>query len=129
MILNRHKLLSNRKLLGKWGEKYSEKYLNQKGLKTLTRNFSCNTGELDIIMVDIDKSIVFVEVKTRKNENFVPIEQVITFKKKKRMSSAAQYFLMKNNIHDRPYRFDVVTLVLGESGKPIIRHFENAFVL
>jgi len=79
-------------------------------------------------MVDNDGGIVFVEVKTRTNEDFSPSESAITGAKKTRMIRAARYFLASNNITERPFRFDVVTIVLGEKTTPQIRHYENAFV-
>jgi len=128
LLLNRHKLLADAKLLGRWGEKRCEKYLKSKGLKTLARNFSCKTGEIDLIMVDIDSSIVFVEVRTRAAETFEPPESSITAPKKARLFRTARYFLATHNIEDRPFRFDVVTIVLGQTGQPTIKHYKNAFV-
>ncbi len=128
MLTNRRKLLANSKLLGQWGEKRCERFLKRKGLKNLARNFSCKTGELDLIMVDSDRAIVFVEVKTRADESFSPSESAITSAKKTRMLRAARYFLSIHNIENRPFRFDVVTIVLGQKGRPQIRHYENAFV-
>ena len=126
--MNKRKLLADRKLLGRWGEKRCERFLKRKGLKTLTRNFSCKTGEIDLIMVDSDRTMVFVEVKTRADESFGSSESAVTSAKKARMIRAARYFLATQNIEDRPFRFDVVTIVLGEKGPVQIRHYENAFV-
>jgi len=128
LLLNRRKLLADAKLLGRWGEKRCEKYLKSKGLKKLTRNFSCKTGEIDLVMVDIDSSIIFVGVKARADEDFGPAESVITPAKKARLFKTARYFLATHNIEDRPFRFDVVTIVLGQTGPAQIRHYENAFV-
>jgi putative endonuclease len=128
LLVNKRKLLADRKLLGRWGEKRCERFLKRKGLKTLTRNFSCKTGEIDLIMVDSDRTMVFVEVKTRADESFGPSESAVTSAKKTRMIRAARYFLATNKIEDRPLRFDVVTIVLGEKGRPQIRHYKNAFV-
>jgi Holliday junction resolvase-like predicted endonuclease len=44
------------------------------------------------------------------------------------MLRTARYFLAANEIEDRSYRFDVVTIVTGEKGPAQIRHYENAFV-
>ena len=74
LFFNRNKLLADIKLLGKWGERQCEKFLKRKGFKTLTRNFTCKAGEIDLVMVDSDRSIVFVEVKTRTDEEFAPTE-------------------------------------------------------
>jgi putative endonuclease len=122
-------LLSDAKLLGQWGENRCEKFLKKKGLSTLTRNFSCKTGELDLVMADkSDGTIVFVEVKARADERFGDAEDVITSVKKAKLVRAAKYFLATNNIDGRPYRFDVVTIILGQKGKEQIRHYKNAFV-
>ncbi len=64
-----------------------------KGLKTLTRNYACKAGEIDLIMVDSDRSIVFVEVKTRTDEEFAPTESVITKPKMDKMTKTARYFI------------------------------------
>jgi putative endonuclease len=128
VLWNKRRLLVDKKLLGRWGEKRCEKFLKHKGLKTLARNFRCKTGEIDLVMVDADGTLVFVEVKTRANEDFSPSESAITSAKKTRMLRAARYFLSTNHIEDRPFRFDVVTIVLAEKGPAQIRHYENAFV-
>ncbi|MBN2593695.1 MAG: YraN family protein [Sedimentisphaerales bacterium] len=128
LLPNRRRLLADKELLGRWGEKRCEKFLKRKGLKTLTRNFSCKTGEIDLVMVDSDGTLVFVEVKTRATEDFSASESAVTKAKQIRMLRTARYFLATNNIENRPFRFDVVTIVLGEKGPGQIRHYENAFV-
>ena len=128
LLPNKRRLLADKELLGRWGEKRCEKFLKRKGLKTLTRNFSCKTGEIDLIMIDSDGTLVFVEVKTRASEDFSPSESVVTKTKQTRMLRTARYFLATNNIENRPFRFDVVTIVLGEKAPEQIRHYENAFL-
>ena len=128
MLLKKRKLLTDREHLGRWGEKRCEKFLKRKGLKTLTRNFSCRTGEIDLVMVDTDSTIVFVEVRTKADSDFASPEDSITTPKKTRLLRTARYFLATNNIEDRPYRFDIVAIVLSQSAKPKINHYENAFV-
>jgi len=128
LLPNKRRLLADKELLGRWGEKHCEKFFKRKGLKTLTRNFSCKTGEIDLIMVDSDGTLVFIEVKTRATEDFSPSESAVTKAKKTRMLRTTRYFLAVNDIENRPFRFDVVTIVLGEKGPAQIRHYENAFV-
>ena len=127
-LLNRSKLLTDQKLLGRWGEKRCETFLKKKGLKKLARNFSCKTGEIDLVMVAPDTTIVFVEVRTRADEKFGPPESSITHAKKTKLLRTARYFLATQKIEDRPFRFDVVAIVLGQKGREQIRHYENAFV-
>ncbi len=128
MLLNRRRILADRKLLGRWGERRCERFLKRKGLRKLTRNFSCKTGEIDLVMVDTDGAIVFVEVKTRTDESFTPTEEVITPAKKAKLNRTARYFLATHNIENRPFCFDVVTIVLGPTGPAQIKHYKNAFV-
>jgi putative endonuclease len=128
LLPKKNKLLTDRDLLGRWGEKRCGKFLKSKGLKILTRNYSCKTGEIDLIMVDTDSTIVFVEVRTKAGSDFASPEDSITKPKKTRLLRTARYFLATNNIEDRPFRFDVVAIVLNESDQPQINHYKNAFV-
>jgi putative endonuclease len=131
MLLNRRKLLADRELLGQWGERRCERFLVRKGLKILTRNFSCKTGELDLVMVDADGSIVFVEVRTRSSrgqEIFGSPEESVTYPKRVKLLRAARYFMAMHKIENRPFRFDVVSIILNQTGKEQVTHYENAFV-
>jgi putative endonuclease len=129
LVFKRNELLTDAKRLGRWGQNQSERFLRRKGLRTLARNFSCKWGELDLVMADPeDGGIVFVEVKTRASEDFMPAEAAVNYGKQKRMASAAKIFTLKHRIVDRPLRFDTVAVVLGPKGPPVIRHYERAFV-
>lgn len=121
------KLLSDTRLLGQWGQKQCEKFYKTSGCKTLARNFSCKTGEIDLVMAAGDGTVIFVEVKTRSAEKFVDAEASITSAKKLRMKRAANLFIKKYEIQDSPLRFDVVMVLPDKKGKPVIRHYENAF--
>jgi putative endonuclease len=92
------------------------------------RNYSCKMGELDLVMVDPDGTLVFIEVRSRADETFVAPEATVTPAKRERVGKAARHFIATHRIEDRPLRFDVITLVLGRRGAPQIRHYENAFV-
>jgi len=120
---------SLRKSFGRWGEKVAEKSLNKKGLNTLTRNFSCKTGEIDLIMVDTDKTIVFVEVKTRTDEDFSTPESAINSAKRSKIKKTARFFLASNNLQDRPCRFDVITILQTKKRSKKVDHYQNAFTL
>jgi putative endonuclease len=125
--LFKYRLPTDKKALGKWGQKRCEKFLKNKGLRTLAKNFACKTGEIDLIMLDRDATVVFIEVKTRADENFTAAEDVITLAKKNRMKKTARFFLAAHKINDRPLRFDVVTIVLDKDSSEQIRHYQNAF--
>jgi putative endonuclease len=127
-LLNRGRLLADQKKLGRWGERRCESFLKKKGFRKLAHNFSCKSGEIDLIMVDTNGAIVFVEVRTKTDESFSSPEESVTYSKKEKLLRTARYFLATHNIENRPFRFDVITVVLGQKGRPQIKHYENAFV-
>ena len=123
----KQKLLNDRKALGQWGEKQTEKYLKKQGMTTLTKNYSTRTGEIDLIMDDSDGTIVFVEVKTRKHEDYVKTEDVVTLPKRQRMLKTAKHFLSEYKIENKPCRFDIVVVTLNVDKDEMIRHHKHAF--
>lgn len=127
IFLNKRKLLTDRRALGRWGEKRCEKYLKNKGFKTLAQNFKYHHGEIDLVMAAKDGTLVFVEVKTRANEDFADAENALTTSQKEILIRTARYFMKNHNIENRPCRFDFVTVVLDRNIKETIKHYENAF--
>ena len=123
----REKLLSDKRLLGRWGQEQCEKFLKKQGYKTLTRNFSCSSGEIDLIMTAGDGTVVFVEVKAMADEKFADAEAAVTAGKKQRMTKAANLFVRKHKLEKFPLRFDIVIVLVDKEGKADIRHYENAF--
>jgi putative endonuclease len=129
LLFGRRKaLLSDPKRLGRWGERRSERFLKGAGLRTIARNYRCKVGEVDIVMADDTGTVVFVEVKTRADEEFTNAQDAVGHNKRKKLGSLAKYFLKSYNIKDKHIRFDVVAVVLGEKGRPEIRHYKNAFI-
>jgi len=112
--------------MGPWGENQACRFLQSKGFTTIARNWRFGKGELDLVMAD-GRAIVFVEVKSRTDEDFTPAITSITARKKQVLLRTAKCFLRKYNISDRPLRFDVVTVVLDDADKPQIKHYRNAF--
>ena len=83
-------------------------YLKSRGLKLVTKNFSCRHGEIDIIMLD-NKTLVFVEVRFRKNNSFGGGLESITAAKQLKLRKTAELYLQQNNQHKNA-RFDVVSM-------------------
>ena len=71
------------------------------------------------------KYVVFVEVKTRRNESFAQAREFVTKAKQERVIKAAMLWLQQNDMDLQP-RFDVIEVV-GEKGRQTITHIENAF--
>ena len=84
------------------------KYLKSQGLKLVDKNFNCRAGEIDIIMLD-KKTLVFVEVRFRKNNTFGGGLESVTYSKQKKLRQTAELYLQQNNQHKNA-RFDVVSM-------------------
>lgn len=113
--------------LGLQGERLAEAFLRKRGLKTLTRRFSTPVGELDLVMRAAE-TIVFVEVKTQRDRAFKNPQEAVTPAKQRKLAKAAAWFLNDQRCLEKPCRFDVIAVVLPESGEPEIEHFPDAFV-
>lgn len=116
------------KTIGQWGEEQAVKYLKRHGYRIVERNFVCRFGEIDIIARNRCE-IVFVEVKTRKNDRYGEAKEFVSASKQHRVLNAASVWLSKDESGLNP-RFDVIE-VYGEIGQPYrsvrINHIQNAF--
>ncbi len=114
------------RLWGDYWENVACRYLKNNKLKLIKNNFNCKAGEIDIIMSD-QNTLVFIEVKYRKNDDWVSALESVTKKKQTRIIKAAQMFLLKNKkFDDWNCRFDVVSIE-GDKQNPKIDWIKNAF--
>jgi putative endonuclease len=85
-------------------------HLQAHGLKLLQRNYRTpgrGGGEIDLIMQEVDGTLVFVEVRKRINTQHGGALASITSVKQRRIVFAARYYLLKLRLLP-PCRFDVV---------------------
>ena len=109
--------------LGRWGEEVAERYLKKKGYTIIERNFRCRLGEIDIIALD-HAQLVFIEVKTRKNQNYgLPCEAVNT-EKIRHLKRTAAYFKSTCTAYYNEERLDVIE-ILAREGHTYLHHIEN----
>ena len=115
---------------GRWGEKQAEKFLKKAGYNILGRRVrSGKHDEIDLIFRDRD-TMVFVEVKTRKNETYGRPAAAVNREKRRKLSRAAVTFLQKRKLRPPTIRFDIVEVIGEPDGEPPeVRHIENAFQL
>lgn len=101
----------NKQSIGFLGESKAALYLASQRYKILERNFKKRYGELDIVAID-GKTLVFVEVKTRKSGKFGSPEEAITPWKLRSLIKSAQYYkLLHPNLPDA-MRIDMVSVHL-----------------
>lgn len=93
---------------GAEAEQKAEAFLARAGLKTITRNYLCNRGELDLVMLH-NNTLVFVEVRLRSHRAFGTGAESVTLAKQQKLRLAAEHFLQTNpDRRHQPARFDVV---------------------
>ena len=118
---------SRKKSLGDRGEDAAAKFLKRQGFHILARGLDSPLGELDIVAVD-GRTVVFVEVKTRRSDDAGRPSEAIDQRKEQRMTQAALAYLKSNRLLNYSARFDVVAIMWPDDArKPAIEHFKNAF--
>ena len=106
-------------------------YLQRAGLRLLTTNYRTpgrGGGEIDLVMVDADGTLVFVEVRQRATPSHGGAGASISATKQRRIIFAAKHYLMRINTPP-PCRFDVVLIegALGATVAPNIEWIAGAF--
>ena len=116
--------MAEHNLLGNKGEMLASRYLMDKGFAVLHYNWRCGHKEIDLIARERD-TLVFVEVKSRRDESYGDASDAVTDEKARRLISAAQVYLQYYSL-DLKFRFDIIT-VIGTCDPYRIEHIEDAF--
>ncbi|MDR2628561.1 MAG: YraN family protein [Puniceicoccales bacterium] len=113
--------------LGRQGEDLATNFLEQKGFKILKRNWAYGRGEIDLIAFDKYQNIlVFVEVKLRSADAFVPGYFAVNKKKKDILRKTCKAYLRQFGSPNICYRFDVIAIEVNQTGNfHRISHYEN----
>ena len=129
-------VINSKTYVGELGENAAVKYLKKNGYKIISRNAHEGRSEIDIVVLK-DKTLVFVEVKTRSyadNKEYLsrPADAVNN-SKKSYLIRGADKFCSENGVKYAAYykRFDIIEVYLIRCGDKYqisdIRHFENSF--
>jgi putative endonuclease len=113
--------------LGDRGEGFAVRYLKHLGYHIVGRQVDLRVGELDIVAVD-GRTVVFVEVKTRRSTDAGTPTEAIDEHREERMTRAALAYLKAHGLLEYSARFDVIALTWPESARrPEVEHIQNAF--
>ena len=116
-----------RRQFGSNSESLAAWYLKKSGYKILEQNYRTPLGEIDIIAKE-KKTIVFVEVKSRRSNRYGNPKWAVTLRKQRKISMVALQYLKSTRQMDNRARFDVVT-VISNQDEPQIEIVKNAFEL
>lgn len=111
---------------GREGEALARSYLEGKGMRFARQNYKRLHGEIDLVMED-GRTIVFVEVKTRRSLRWGLPAESVTAAKQRHLRWCAEVYCAEQHIENHPIRFDVVEILALPGTPPRIRHIKNAF--
>ena len=114
----------NKKILGKLGEEVAINYLKNRGYKIITRNFRTRHGEIDVIC-EKDKSLIFIEVRTKWDLSSILPEESITKKKIERYKKLALEYLMNLEKKYKDIKFEFIGIEFKNEVEFQINHIEN----
>jgi putative endonuclease len=123
-------MFSFKRRIGNEAEALALDHLKQQGLSLIEQNYLTKLGEIDIIMLDkTTDTLVFVEVRYRKNSSHGTSTETVTLSKQQKLIRTAQQYLQKHpNYQHFLCRFDVVG-VESDLKYPTITWIQSAFEL
>jgi putative endonuclease len=108
------------------GEAIAVHHLQLLGMRILEKNYRYGKmGEIDVVAMDGD-TLVFCEVKLRRNDEFGPPQAAITPEKQRKIRRLAEAYLFQHNIGQHACRFDVVC-IRRKGGAQEVDYIRNAF--
>ena len=123
----RSRRLTSKQQTGAVAERQALHHLKKHGLRLIARNFSCRSGELDLVMTDNSCTVV-VEVRARAPNARVPALLTVDDIKQGKIIRATEVWLANNEQYaDIPVRFDIVTIDSGQHGRAELQWFKDAF--
>jgi len=109
--------------MGAQAEQWAVRHLQQQGLKLIEQNYRGRFGEIDLIMQD-GTSLVFIEVRLRRNADFGGAAASIDAHKQQRIIRTAHQYLA-GLAHTPPCRFDALLMDDVKGGN--VQWLKNAF--
>jgi putative endonuclease len=111
---------------GALGEAAAARHYRDRGYRVLARNWRCSIGELDLVLTRAD-TLVFCEVKARRGSGFGAGWEAVTARKRQKLRSLGQTFLLTQRLSPGAVRFDVASVLLGSGRSAQVEVFEDAF--
>ncbi len=110
---------------GKEGEDIAVRWLGKKEFEILFRNWRSGHLEIDIIAQKA-ACLHFIEVKTRRNDDFGPPEKFVTRQKLNNLMRAAAVFQLRYP-HPLDVQYDILAITIGSNGIPDFFFVEDVY--
>ena len=111
---------------GELGERIASRWLQRKGWRMVGRRFRSGHRDIDLV-VECDDTVVFVEVKARRTNDFGGPVEAVGWRKRRELSRSAQVWIDRFGRPGQSYRFDIIGVLVDRTGVRV-RHVENAFL-
>ena len=108
---------TRRAALGARGEERAAQHLESLGYEIVERNYRCRHGEIDIIARE-KGDLVFVEVKTRRNNSFGYPSEAVDSRKRNKLALSGEQYLIDRDLGEIDCRFDVAEVYFID-GRPV----------
>ena len=120
---------NRRSAVGTTGESHARRYLEAKGYRFVASNWFCEAGELDLVMRDGDE-LVFVEVKTRRGEEYGHASEAVSWSKSRKVMESAEWFVATHEeFQDLIWRCDLIAITIHPRTRvATVEHEINALV-
>lgn len=107
----------SRSLDGTTAEDLAAVYLALRGYRVLCRRRVNSLGELDIVSRQ-GRTLVLVEVRSRRAGSPVPARETLTPAKRRRLAGCAELFRREHGLLALPWRIDLVAVEYTAKGMP-----------
>ncbi len=102
------------------------RYLTFAGWSVTDHRFRMGRLELDLV-ARRERTVAFVEVKTRRDLAFGRPIEAVTWSKRRDIARVAQAWIDRHGRPEYTYRFDVIGVMLSNTGPHRVQHVEDAF--
>lgn len=110
------------KIIGRFGENVAKQYLLTKGYKILATNWRYKKLEIDIIAYQ--KTVVAVEVKTRKNL-ITPPQSILSRAQVGRLRVALKSYCLLNKLSYKSSNLDLIIVTPKNRETINLRHYKD----
>jgi putative endonuclease len=118
MVLKKSRNLA----IGAFGESRIVDFCTQRGDEILDRNWRVREGEIDIVSMDSEGVIHFIEVKTRSSIAFGHPFEAVTPAKLLRMQRLAMGWLVTHDCFGCEYQIDIASVLTHQDGSYTIEY-------
>jgi putative endonuclease len=119
------KIMNKRAEINERGIELASSYLEREGVEVIEREWKCESGIADLIVKE-DDELAFVQVKTHGAGAKGLPEDGISDSTRSKFEQLAVSYLMSHDLPSCRVRFDIISILLCESQKALLRHHRSA---